>query len=86
METDRIEYLCKKCGWRKSILAAWADLRPKKCMNKKCNCSFILNPDYLGVVDLANKAPNVVDTVTEPVVDEVKLEQSRRMNYTKKGK
>lgn len=45
--SKRLEYVCKACGWRKSILAAWADLKPKKCMNKKCGVSFIKNPDQL---------------------------------------
>lgn len=44
-----IVYTCKKCNWQTAILAQWADLKPKKCPNKKCNCFFLKEPDQLDV-------------------------------------
>lgn len=44
-----IVYTCKKCGWQTAILAQWADLKPKKCQNRKCNCLFLREPDQLDV-------------------------------------
>lgn len=46
---ERIKYSCKNCGWETSIITEWADLRPKRCMNRKCNTSFLKNPDQLIV-------------------------------------
>ena len=34
---ERILYTCKKCGWKVSISAVWSDIKPKMCMNKKCD-------------------------------------------------
>lgn len=42
-----IKYQCKNCGWETSIREEWGDLRPKRCMNKKCNVSFAAKPDML---------------------------------------
>lgn len=50
--SNRIEYKCKKCGWEESIVADWADLKPKLCGNKRCNHSFLKNP-----TDLETKSP-----------------------------
>jgi hypothetical protein len=47
MTGGRIKYTCKNCGWETSIITEWADLKPKRCMNKKCNTSFLKNPDQL---------------------------------------
>lgn len=46
---DRIIYTCKNCGWKTSIIAQWADLRPKSCITKNCKTSFVKNPDALLV-------------------------------------
>ena len=43
----RIHYECKNCGWKTSIIAQWGDLSPKRCTNKKCNTSFLKNPEKL---------------------------------------
>jgi hypothetical protein len=43
----KIKYTCKNCGWETSIWEEWADLKPKRCMNRKCNTSFLLHPDAL---------------------------------------
>jgi hypothetical protein len=46
----KIKYTCKNCGWETAIWEEWADLKPKRCMNRKCNTSFILNPDALIII------------------------------------
>lgn len=46
---DKIKYTCNKCGWETSIRSEWSDLRPKRCMNKRCNTSFLAKPDALSV-------------------------------------
>lgn len=45
----KIKYVCKKCNWETSIREEWGDLKPKRCMNKKCNTSFIKTPDQLSI-------------------------------------
>lgn len=49
MASIKIKYTCKNCGWKTSILEEWADLKPKRCMNKKCNTSFEKSPDSLEI-------------------------------------
>lgn len=44
-----VVYSCKKCGWQTAVLAQWADLKPKKCPNKKCGCFFLKEPGQLDV-------------------------------------
>lgn len=46
---DKIKYTCKNCGWETSIREQWGDLKPKRCMNKRCNTSFLAQPDSLVV-------------------------------------
>ena len=56
----KVKYTCKKCNWQTSIREEWSDLKPKKCMNKKCNTSFILTPDVLVIEKpLVNKPEDV---------------------------
>lgn len=45
----KIKYKCKNCGWEKSIPEQWADLKPKRCGNPKCNTSFILDKEKLDI-------------------------------------
>lgn len=45
----KIKYNCKNCGWETSIWEEWSDLKPTRCMNKKCNTSFRLHPDQLEI-------------------------------------
>lgn len=40
MVGSKIKYTCKNCGWTTSIREEWADLKPRRCMNRKCNTSF----------------------------------------------
>lgn len=47
MTGKKVKYTCKNCNWQTSIRAEWADLRPKRCMNKRCNTSFLKSPDAL---------------------------------------
>jgi peptide subunit release factor 1 (eRF1) len=51
---NKVKFTCKNCGWTTSIREEWADLKPKRCMNKKCNTSFMKSPDSL-VVELPSK-------------------------------
>ena len=48
--SEKIKYSCKSCGWATSIRQEWADMKPKRCMNKKCNTSFVASPESLIVV------------------------------------
>ena len=57
---DKIKYTCKNCGWTTSIREEWQDLKPKRCMNKKCNTSFQKSPDSLQI-DLPQKSQVVID-------------------------
>ena len=47
MVGNKIKYTCKNCGWQTHIIKEWADLKPKRCMNKKCNTSFRKTPENL---------------------------------------
>ena len=47
--SNKIKYTCKNCGWETSIREEWADLKPRRCMNKKCNTSFLKNPESLEI-------------------------------------
>lgn len=51
---DKIKYQCKNCGWETAIRQEWGDLRPKRCMNKKCNTSFTKHRDAL-IITLPEK-------------------------------
>jgi len=78
---DRIIYTCGKCGWRTAIQAAWADQKPKWCMNRKCRVSFRLKPELLQVTP---------PTQSQPVKKvEVKSERAAqpkiKRRYAKKG-
>jgi len=60
--SEKIKYSCKSCGWSTSIRQEWADMKPKRCMNKKCNTSFVTNPEALEVtlpVVVVPEAPQV---------------------------
>lgn len=54
MVEDKIFYTCKKCGWQTSIRAEWSDLKPKRCMNKKCNTDFRVKKSDL-VIEMPKK-------------------------------
>lgn len=60
---ERIKYSCSNCGWETSVIAQWKDLKPKRCMNKKCNTSFRVNPEALITKDpTLNKKVEKKDT------------------------
>lgn len=46
---EKITYKCKNCGWSARIVAAWGDLKPKRCPNKKCTISFLKHKDKLEI-------------------------------------
>lgn len=56
---NKIKYTCKNCGWTTSIREEWSDLKPKRCMNKKCNTSFHKSPDFL-LIDLPQKLEDIL--------------------------
>ena len=59
----RIKYTCKNCGWSRSVPAQWADIKPKRCMNAKCNTSFTKEPDKLNIDDPTRKSKKVESKV-----------------------
>lgn len=63
----KIKYTCKNCGWETSIWEEWSDLKPKRCMNKKCNTSFILNPDSL-IITTPEKQEAILKEEKKPYV------------------
>jgi hypothetical protein len=65
MVGDKIKYTCKNCGWWTSIRQEWADLRPKRCMNKKCNTSFLKYKDAL-IVQLPLEVPTEIVKEDKP--------------------
>jgi len=58
MSTGRIKYTCKNCGWETSVIVEWADLKPRRCMNRKCNTSFLKHPEQL-VIQMPEQAKPV---------------------------
>lgn len=65
MAGDKVKFTCKKCGWDTSIIVEWADLRPKRCMNRRCNTSFIKEPDKLQI-DMPSKPAKKVAKKSPP--------------------
>ncbi len=57
---EKIKYQCKNCGWETAIRQEWGDLRPKRCMNKKCNTSFVKHRDALITTHPEKKEEEVV--------------------------
>jgi len=77
-----IVYTCKKCEWQTAILATWPDLKPKSCQNSKCRCSFIRDPDMLGI-QVPKKS--VAKKATKKVV-KVSTEQKASKKSSKRKK
>jgi hypothetical protein len=71
----KIKYACENCGWETSIWEEWEDLKPQRCMNKKCNTSFRLNPEKLKIT-----RPEAV------VVKQESVQQEEKKSYGKKHK
>lgn len=59
--SEKIKYSCKACGWTTSIRQEWADMKPKRCMNKKCNTSFVASPDSLETTLPVAVVPSVAE-------------------------
>jgi hypothetical protein len=68
---ERIKYTCANCGWETSVIAQWKDLKPKRCMNKKCNASFLKNPEALLCKD-----PTIKSEVVKKPQKEEKYEKA----------
>lgn len=49
MVGNKIKYTCKNCGWTCSIREEWPDLKPKRCMNRRCNTNFDKNKEALAI-------------------------------------
>ena len=60
----KVKYTCKNCGWSTSLPAQWADQKPRRCMNKKCNTSFRKHPDKLDI--------------DNPLLEQIKKEKEER--------
>lgn len=71
---SKVKYTCKNCGWETSIREEWGDLRPKRCMNKKCNTSFMARPDMLVIERPEPKSEQTVEVVLS---EEEKSEEKR---------
>jgi hypothetical protein len=65
MVGDKIKYTCKNCGWFTSIREEWGDLKPKRCMNKKCNTSFLKYPDSL-IIQVPDAGQPEVEAPSKP--------------------
>lgn len=63
MVGNKIKYTCKNCGWTTSIREEWADLKPKRCMNKKCNTSFAKFKEAL-IIETPVKPEEIVEKKT----------------------
>ena len=74
----KIKYQCKSCGWETTIREEWGDLRPKRCMNKKCNTSFAAHPDSLIIT-----RPELREI--DPVVMEESNEEKRNGKASRKS-
>ncbi len=61
----KIKYTCKACGWETSIWEEWQDLKPQRCMNRKCNTSFRVKPDMLNITAPDKKVAEVQQTKSE---------------------
>ena len=60
-----IYYKCKDCGWMTRIVKQWADLKPSKCMGKKCNARFDKDPSKLEIMlpkEPSKKEPVIVES------------------------
>lgn len=58
MVGSKIKYTCKNCGWHTMIREEWADLKPRRCMNKKCNTNFEKNKEAL-IIEAPQKEEKV---------------------------
>lgn len=77
---NKIKYECKNCGWETSIREDWGDLRPKRCMNKKCNTSFIVNRDSLIIT-----RPEPKDIEPEVMADQAEKKDGKASRKQKSG-
>jgi hypothetical protein len=75
MVGNKIKYTCKNCGWTTSIREEWADLKPKRCMNKKCNTSFQKFPESL-----------IAERPKAETAEEKKFQKRSRKNETQDSK
>lgn len=55
MVGNKIKYTCKNCGWNASIREEWPDLKPKRCMNRRCNTNFEKNKEHL-IIEVPQKS------------------------------
>lgn len=63
MVGNKIKYTCKNCGWTCSIREEWPDMKPKRCMNRRCNTNFDKNKEALQI----DMPAQVEETKVEPV-------------------
>ena len=76
----KIKYTCKECGWHTDVWEEWEDLKPARCMNRKCNTSFRVNPTSLIIEKPVKAKPQ------QPVVVEKKQEPKKEFKAHQNGK
>lgn len=67
----KIKYTCKNCGWTTSVRKEWADLKPRRCMNKKCNTSFQKSADSLLIEEPKKKQEQFIKKLPKKLNEEV---------------
>lgn len=87
MVGDYIKYTCKKCGWQTRILKEWSDLKPKRCMNRKCNTSFVKDKEALLVdIPQEHKQDSEHKKDTKKKINTKKKKDDRRDEQTDQNK
>jgi len=77
---NKIKYECKNCGWETSIREDWADLKPKRCMNKKCNTNFQASRDSLIIT-----RPEPREVSPEVIADQSEKKDGKANRKQKSG-
>ena len=75
---DKIVYKCKNCGWESSIPEQWADLKPKKCPNRKCKTHFLITPDSLEIKKSYTVISGADLSLDEETLEEIKTTSRKR--------
>ena len=81
----RIIYTCKKCGWKDSIIEAWADIKPKRCPTARCKTNFRKEPESL-LIELPQSDLIELPKELDQDADEVLNSEGVRKNGSKKAK
>ena len=82
--SNKIKYTCKKCNWQASIVAEWADLKPKRCGNSRCLQSFLKSPSDLDVKTPEAAAKAVKSGAWEETSDHAAKKSAEKADKTVK--